>query len=331
MPINTFGDISPRTSAYVVAELLERQIPHLVFEKFGQAKTLPARSTKTMTWRRYSSLDSTPNYLTEGVTPSGKEMSYTDVSVTLSQMGDGVKISDIVIDTHEDPIIQENQDILSEQSAEMVEKMRYGVLKAGTNVCYAGGVANRASVVAPISISDQRRVIKTLKAQNARKITNVVRSTASYGTVNVAPSYVAVIHSDCQADVEALPGFKAAEEYGSISPYENEIGKVGEVRYLTTTLATAFADSGGAASTNSTVSTTGTSADVYPMLFFGKNAYGIVALKGKFAITPMVVNPQPSDSDPWAQRGWITWKTMQGCVILQDLYMCRLEVACTDW
>lgn len=331
MAVNTYGDISPRTAAYVVAELLERQIPYLVFEKFGQSKPLPARSTKTMTWRRYNSLDSTPNYLTEGVTPSGKQMNYDDVSVTLSQMGDGVQISDLVIDTHEDPIIQENQDILSEQSAEMVEKMRYGVLKAGTNVCYAGAVANRGSVVAPITLNDQRRVIKTLKAQNARMITNVVRSTPAYGTVNVAQSYIAVIHPDCQADVEALTGFKFAEDYGSLSPFENEIGKLGEARYLTTTIAGAFADAGGLASANGTVSTTGTSADVYPMLFFGKNAYGIVALKGKFAVTPMVVNPQPSDSDPWAQRGWITWKTMQGAVILQDLYMCRLEVACTDW
>lgn len=331
MAINTYGDISPRTAAYVVADLLERQIPYLVFEKFGQSKALPARSTKTMTWRRYNSLDSTPNYLTEGVTPSGNNMDYDDVSVTLSQMGDGVKISDVVLDTHEDPVMEENKDILSEQSAEMVEKMRYGVLKAGTNVCYAGAVGARASVLAPISINDQRRVIKTLKGQNARPITNVVRSTASYGTVSVARSYVAVIHSDCQADVEALPGFKAAEEYGSMTPYENEIGKVGEVRYLTTTIATAFADAGSTASTNDTVTTSGTSADVYPILYFGANAYGIVALKGKFAVTPMVVNPQPSDSDPWAQRGWITWKTMQGAVILQDLYMCRLEVACTDW
>ena len=46
--INTYGDLSPRTAAYVVVDLLERGMPYLVFEKFGQAKPLPRRSTKTI-------------------------------------------------------------------------------------------------------------------------------------------------------------------------------------------------------------------------------------------------------------------------------------------
>jgi N4-gp56 family major capsid protein len=75
------------------------------------------------------------------------------------------------------------------------------------------------------------------------------------------------------------------------------------------------------------LSTTGTSADVYPVLFLGRDAYGIVALKGMFALTPMVVNPKPSDSDPLAQRGHVSWKSMQTAVILQDAWMVRLEVA----
>ena len=83
---------------------------------------------------------------------------------------------------------------------------------------------------------------------------------------------------------------------------------------------------GGAAGGNF-LSTTGTSCDVYPMLFVGKNAYGIVPLKGQQSVTPMVVNPKPSDSDPLAQRGWASWKSMQTAAILNDLWMSRLEVA----
>lgn len=326
-----YGDISPRTAAYASKELLKRAAQHLVFEKFGQSKTLPERSSKTIKFRRYDALDSTPKYLSEGVTPTGKKISQTDVTLTLSQVGDWVGITDVIQDTHEDPVFQEQQDVISLQAAEMVEKVRYGRLKAGTNVQYAGGVTSRANVVSALNLNLQRQAIKALKRQNARKITSVVRSTAAYGTVNVAPSFVSVCHPDLQGDVENLPGFKAAEDYGSLSPYENEIGKVGEVRYLSTTICEPWQSAGGNPSTNGVVSTDGSSADVYPILVFGADAYGIVALKGKFAITPMVHNPTVSDSDKLAQRGHVGWKSMQDAVILNQLWMLRMEVACTDW
>lgn len=49
---------------------------------------------------------------------------------------------------------------------------------------------------------------------------------------------------DCKNDIEDLTGFKPVEDYGSITPYENEIGAVAGVRFLTSTLYTALADSG---------------------------------------------------------------------------------------
>jgi N4-gp56 family major capsid protein len=54
-----------------------------------------------------------------------------------------------------------------------------------------------------------------------------------------------------------------------------------------------------------------------------------VALKGAFAVTPMVVNAKPSDSDPMAQRSHAAWKSLQTAVILNDAWMLRLEVAAT--
>ncbi len=35
MAVTLYGDISPRTAAYVVAELLKRAMPYLCLEKFG--------------------------------------------------------------------------------------------------------------------------------------------------------------------------------------------------------------------------------------------------------------------------------------------------------
>ncbi len=326
MPTVAYGDISPRTAAFASKDLLTRGLPYLVIEKFGQAKTLPANNSKTVKFRRYTALNNTPVALIEGVTPAGQSLTYTDVTATLTQFGDLIKITDIISDTHEDPILKEATDLLGEQAAQLVENMRYGIIRAGTNVIFSNG-ATRSGVVSPISTVLQRRAVRALKRQNARFITKIVRSTVAFQTENVAPGFVCLIHTDCEADVRNMTGFTPAERYGSITPWENEIGKVEDVRYVSSTIFTPFANAGGAAGVM--LSSAGVSADVYPVLFLGADAYGIVALKGQFAITPMVVNPRPSDSDPLAQRGSVGWKTLQTAVILNDAWMVRAEVAVT--
>jgi N4-gp56 family major capsid protein len=326
MPSTAYGDISPRTAAYAEKELLTRGLPYLVLEKFGQAKPLPSNSSKVMKFRRYNSLPTTPVALVEGVTPASRALVVTDVTATLQQYGDLVTITDVIMDTHEDPVLQEAVEVLGEQAAQMIEKMRFGVLKAGTNVQYANG-ASRTAVNTVITVALQRRCVRSLKRQSGRPITSIVRSTPSFGTENVAPGYVALIHPDCEADVRALPGFTPAEKYGSITPFENELGKLDDVRYMSSTIFEPFGNAGGAA--GAMLSTSGSNADVYPILFLARDAYGIVALKGQYACTPMVVNPKPSDSDPLAQRGHVAWKCMQTCVILADIWMVRAEVAAT--
>jgi len=322
----SYGDISPRTAAYAEKELLKRGLPYLVIEKFGQAKSLPSNSSKVEKFRRYNALSNTPATLTEGVTPASQALSVTDVTATLSQYGGLVQISDVILDTHEDNTLNEAINLLGEQAAQMIEKMRFGVLKAGTNVLYANGTV-RTDVNTVLTTAIQRKAVRALKRQNARQITSIVRSTAAYQTENVAPGYVALIHPDLEGDVRLMTGFTPAERYGSISPWENEIGKVDDVRYVSSTIFEPWANGGGAKGTM--LSTGGALADVYPILFLGRDAYGIIALKGQYALTPMVVNPKPSDSDPLAQRGSVSWKAMQTAVILNDAFMVRVEVAAT--
>lgn len=327
MPQTDYGDISPRTAAYAAKEMLKRGTPYLVLEKFGQAKPLPRRSSKTIIFRRYESLSAVPNALTEGVTPAAKQLTKTDVTATLDQYGDLVQISDVIDDTHEDPVLNEAVDVLGEQAAQMIETVRFNVLKAGTNVFYANGTATN-QVNTPISLDFQRKITRALKRQNARFITRVVRSTPDYGTEPVAASFIGLCHSDLEADIRGLPGFVPVEKYGSMTPYESEIGKVEDVRYISSTVFEPWADAGGAA--GSMLSTGGANADVYPVLYIGANAYGIVPLKGKNAITPSVINPnKPSSADPLGQRGFAGWKCYQTAVILNDMWMAVGKVAVT--
>lgn len=345
-----YGDISPRTAAYVVKDLLKRGMPVLVFEKFGQAKPLPANSTKTIQFRRYfldstftstfgsdfnpheyfkgTNFDPAEKMLQEGVTPDPTSLESADYEASLVQYGDRIIITDIVTDFHEDPILREAVDILGEQAAILIEKTRFNVLKAGTNVFYANGTA-RTAVNTKFSLLLQRKVTRFLKRQLGKAITSVVKSTPAYGTEAIAPSFVCIVHPDLEPDLRAVSSFVPSEKYGSMSAWENEIGKIEDVRYISTTIAEPWL-SGGAASGTAVLENNGTNADVYPMIFLARDAYGIVAFKGANAMTPMVVNPHASDSDPLAQRGHVGWKGYSATIILNDFWMCRAEVAVTD-
>ncbi len=330
MAATVYGDISPRTAAYVVVELLKRAMPYLCLEKFGQSKSLPGNKTTSMKFRRYNALATTGTRLTEGVTPPGKKLTSTDVSVTLAQDGDFVEITDIIADTHEDAVQHESMGIVGEQAAKVVEKNRYDVLKACSNVFYSNSVAGRTSVVAVISRADQRKIVRSLKRQEAGFITQIVKSTPAFNQESILPAYVGVTHTDLETDIRSMTGFTSVVDYGNMPKWETEVGACEHVRYLTSTIFSPYED-GGSATTTGKLTTAGTNCDVYPVMYFGRDAYGVIALKGKFAITPMVLNPNtPRGGDPLGQRGSIGWKTLQGTVILNDSWMAVYEAACTD-
>src|SRR5271157_1495327 len=144
--ITSYGDISPAVAAYSVVSMLKRAMPYLHLEKFGQTYPLPTNSTQTAKIRRYFlqgaggaagpdngggtngagtaffiPLATTP--LIEGVTPSGSVLANQDYTVTLAQYGDFVTITDVIEDTHTDPVLQQTTDILGEQAAVTVETL----------------------------------------------------------------------------------------------------------------------------------------------------------------------------------------------------------------
>jgi N4-gp56 family major capsid protein len=329
--MSVYGDITPRTAGKAMPGFLMRALPYLVLEKYLDLKPLPSNSTKVAIFRRYEALEKATTPLVEGVTPVGKNMTYTDVQCTLQQYGDYVTLTDQIADFHEDPVLQEYVGITAEQAAQTIETLRYNVLKAGSNVFYANKVAGRTSVVAAISLGDQRRVTRAFKRQNAAYITKKTASTPNYGTVAVRASYIGLVHPDLENDIRALTGFKDAVDYGaSQAADEFEIGTVEDVRYIRSTIFESFADAGGNKGTM--VSTSGVKADVYPIIYLAAHAAASVPLKGKNAITaPIVRNPGTiSDSDKLGQRGHVGWKAYFGCVILNQLFIARLETGATE-
>jgi N4-gp56 family major capsid protein len=326
----TDAGISPRTTVYAERQMLTHAGPVRVLDKFGMTRPMPKNKGQVIKFRRPRVFAAATTPLVEGVTPTSTQFSYEDVEATLRQYGQVVEITDVIEDTHEDPVLNDATTQAGENIGRTMEALDYGVLRAGTNVYYANGTA-RTDVNTPISSTKIRAVVRGLMAQKAMKITKILDSSVNYGTRAVEAAFVGVCHTDVIADLRNVPGFLPVSDYGqrkTVSDYE--VGTVEDVRFIASPdLSPILA--GGSATLNGMVSVGAANVDIYPVLIFGKEAYGTVPLRGQGAVSPTIIPVgQKTKDDPLGQRGIVGWKTWHTAVILSQVWMARLEVGATS-
>ena len=328
MSQTTYASLSQRTNAAAAVNHLKHVEMIVVLAKYGMTKPMPKNKAMTTKFRRPVPLPLAKTPLTEGSAPTSKAMVYEDVTVTLSQYGDVVEITDVVDDLAEDPVLKDATELTGEQAGETMESLLWGIIRAGTNVHYQNG-ATRNAVNTKITLSKQRAITRGLKAERAKKVTTMVSSSVKYGTQAIDAAFLAFAHTDAESDIRDMAGFVSTENYGSMKILPHEIGKVEDVRYILTPVLESFADAGG--TKGAMLSTTGTSADVYPVIYIGKDAYGHVPLKGKEAADMKIRQPGVIDSnDKLGQIGWVGWKCYWKGFIANEMWMARLEVGVSE-
>jgi N4-gp56 family major capsid protein len=326
---STDAGISQRTNVFAAREMLKHAAPVMVLEKTAVQKTMPKNKSDTIKFRRPVPFTAKTTPLVEGVTPDKTSFTYEDVSVGMKQYGDVIEITDVIEDLHEDPVGKDAAQQAGENIGRTIEALDYGIVRAGTSVFYANG-SSRTDVNTPLSLAKQRAVTRGLKAQKAMNSTSTIESSVNFATRAIEPSFIAVGHTDLENDIRGLPGFVPVSQYGHRKTFcDYEIGAVDDVRYVLSPDLEPFDDAGGAK--GSRVSNAGTLADVYPILFFGKESWGRVTLRGHGSVSPSIIPVgQKTKDDPLGQRGFIGWKTWHAALILNQAWMARLEVAVTD-
>jgi N4-gp56 family major capsid protein len=322
--------VTPRTNVYAEREMLKHAQPVMVLDKLAVAKQMPKNKTETISFRRPRTFDAVTTPLQEGVTPAVTAFRYDDVSVALRQYGMVVEWTDVIEDLHEDPVGRDAALQAGENIGRTMEALNWAVVRAGTSVFYANG-SQRTDVNTPISLAKQRAVIRSLQAQKAKPITKILDAGLKYATRAVEAAWVAVAHTDLEADIRNLPGFLPVAQYASRKPISDyEIGSVENVRYILSPDLAPFVGAGGAPGTTVVDSTSASAADVYPVVFFGQDSWGTVALRGQGAVSPSIIPAgQKTKDDPLGQRGYVGWKTYHAALILNQSWMARLEVAAT--
>lgn len=335
MATTTSSSVSPSkgTVIFFETQILKHAGPVIVLDRFGLSKTMPKNKGTTIEFRRPNVFTAATTPLTEGVTPSATAFSYAVVQATLRQYGQVSEITDVIEDTVTDPVLTDLSMILGENVGRTFESLTFGIVKAGTQVEYANGTA-RTDVNTPLVLNKVRAAVRTLQQQKAMMHTMGVDGGPKYATFPVEPGFVAVGHTDLEHDIRAIAGFTPCIAYGTKNKiHEREFGSVENVRFVLSPDLTAFADGGGAKAGSGTtmVSTSGTSSDVYPLLVFGKEAFGVIRLKGYGAIEPTIIPVgQKTKDDPLGQIGKVGWKGWHVAKVLNENWIVRVECAATD-
>ena len=352
MSIQNYGTSASRNLIRAAQGMLEHAQPITVLGDFGTQREMPQNSTDTLVFRRTlpfgastsgTTIENTSRYvgtpditasnfvLAEGVTPNSNTISFQDVSVQLQQYGVLFKYSSKVEQLYEDDIPGEMVKLTGETLAEVMEMVRYGVLKAGSTVIYANG-SSRAAVNTPVSLNALRKSARTLESNRARRVTSRLAPGVNFGTRAVQPSYIVFVHTDAVSDIRNLPGFTRVEEYGSFKPiHDREVGACEDFRFISSPLLKSFAAAGASVGSSGMLSVGGTSVDVYPFIIIGEDAWGQVALKGMSAIKPVVLKAsQTNHANPLGQFGYVGASTWFATVRLNDAFMARIEAGVTS-
>lgn len=326
-------------------EILAHSIPVEVLGITGLQKEQPRRSGKTVSMRRYRPfgalatnegtknrpiVDATAHILTEGTAPTADTLVPDDVEVTLSQYGCLYQVSDVVNDLYEEDVPAEMKKQCGERVSLIREMVRYGVLKAGTNVFYSGGTT-RLTVDEKITLKVLRKASRSLQLNHAKRITGVLAPSINISTKPVEASYLVFVSSDAEADIRDLAGFVHVSAYGQRKTInENEIGSVENFRFITSPEMTQYTDAGATAS-GTGLATSGTKVDVYPFIITGENAWGQLALRGENAMDVTWIPPgEKSKSDPLGQRGFVGAKFQFACKLLNEGWLAVIEAGVSD-
>lgn len=324
-----YADLGVRIGVFAAANFLAHAQPRLMLERFAQNVTIPKNKGQVIKWRRLVPFAAAMEQLVEGITPSPMGVTYEDVSSQLAQFGAWIPFTDILIETHEDDNLAQFTMGAGEQAGLTKERILWNMMVAGTNVVYSGTATSRATVVAPVDLGDIQLVQRALKVAMAQPITKMITASDKVATQPVAPGYIGIGHTNLEQDLRAITGFVPRENYSDSSKILNdhEIGKLQDIRFLLAPHLTYFPSAGGVPT--NVLTTNGTAADVYPIVFFGADAFGATSLKGSESSRVAVKNPKMGESyeDPLGQRGFVAWKMWYSGVRLNEAWIIRLEAA----
>lgn len=340
MAIHAYGatpgrlnEILGETLAYVEPTMVlalgceMKQIPKNKGDNISYRRVIPTggATTNANTINRWS-VTALGHLLQEGVSPAAESLTDQYINVQLNQYGAIYGWTNKTADLHEDNIPKDMSLIMGKRMGLVQEMIRYGVMKACTNVFYAGGTT-RATTDEAISLPVLRRAARGLLANHAGKKSSIIRPGTEYDTSAIEEAFIVMVHTDAASDARDLTGFVPVAKYAgmkTISP--KEIGSCEEFRFILSPELAAYADAGGANAALYATTSAASNIDVYPFIVCGENAVFDIGLKGEDSFDMNVIpHTQMDKNDVLGQRGYCGASFWSAALVVNNGHMAVIE------
>lgn len=252
-----------------------------------RATNLGPANGPTVTFTIQSDLSAATTALSESTDVSAVAMSDSQVTLTLAEYGNVVLTTAFLRGTSMIPFDPIVANVIGYNAGLSLDNLAGNVLKAGSNVDYAGQAVGRTTVI-PTDV---------LTGSNCRKEVAKLRGG---NVMTIGGYYVAYIHPDVSYDLRGAVGagsWRDPHVYSDPADIWNgEIGVFEGARFIETPRAPLFADAGS--------STTLT--DVYGTLFLGQEALAKAhsLMDGNGPLPSIVPGPVTDHLRRFVPMGW---------------------------
>jgi len=318
MANTTLTQVSNAVNNFYDRAMLKAARPLLLHTKWAQVKDIPKNNSAVIKFRRYSLLTANTTSLSEGVTPSGTQLSVTDVTATVAQYGDYVTLTDYLQMTTLDPLLSETADILGQQAGNSIDQLCRDVIVQGTTIQYASTAVSTVTVSASMKLNraEIREAVRTLQGNDAMKLTRMVNPSTGFNSSPINAAYIGIITENTLYDLKNEAGWVPVEEYASQKDVmEGEVGKMDDVRFVMTTNGKILSGEGAGG------------IDVHATMILAADFYGITRISGE--AMKNIIKPLGSagTADPLDQRSTSGWKATFVAKILNENFAVRIEHA----
>jgi N4-gp56 family major capsid protein len=314
MATTTTTSLSTQYQRYFSKKLLDVAKQALVLNQFAVKADLPKNAgVKTARFfRRVQAAAANVQTLTEGTAINTfTEVTMENVDVDLVQLGEAVKLTDIVGMTALFDALKQGIDLMGEDCALKADSATRDAIIAGSTLeRYGQGLASFAALGSAAASAATVKASDLLDCMTNLEIKRAPRINGSY--VAIAPPQVA---RDIMRDTDWL----TASEYSAVQQlFKGEIGSLYGVRVIMAT--NPFIEG----TTKGTYSGAG---DKFTTIVTGQGGYGVTSLSGESpSASPRIIIADKADkSDPLNQFMTAGWKAMYAATVLNPNWVVALR------
>lgn len=280
MSVITTGTLSGELLTYLERKFLARAMYQLVYREGGVTQTQSAGNGTGITFNRYSPLATKTTALTQGTNPADDAITAAQVTATLAEYGNTLRIGTFLSLTSIDKGNKEKIELLGQNMGETLDQLVRDELFSGATVQYANTKAALTALANTdvFNSSEVKKAVRTLEGNKAMPYEDGF--------------YIGKVTPNTKYDLVSDTVWVNAKTYSDVKDlYMGEMGELYQVRFLL---------SKNGKSEASTVT-------VYSNFIHGDQSFGVYDLEGDMPQLIIKVSGPQDTSNPANRFSTASW------------------------